>query len=49
MKAFKYPKVEVGKYLYTIIEGQYRKDIQYVGIELSVAHNVTWGDCYTTL
>ena len=45
----KYPKAEVGKYVYAVREVQSREVRQYARIQLSVAHEVTWEDWYTTL
>ena len=42
IKGGKYPEAEVGKYTYAFREGQYRKGRQYVMIQLSVAHDMTW-------
>ena len=49
IKGGKYPNAEVGKYLYDVREGQSIKGRQYVRIQLPVAHDVTWDDCYKTL
>ena len=48
-KGGKHPEAEVGKYVYAVREEQSRESTQYVRIKLSVAHDVTWDDCYTTL
>ena len=45
----KYPKAEVGKYVYAVREGQSRERRQYISIQLSLAHDVTWDYWYTTL
>ena len=42
IKYVKYPEAEVGKYVYSIREGQSRKGRQYVRIQLSISHDVTW-------
>ena len=49
IKERKYPEAEIGKYLYAVREGESREGRQYVGIQLSVAHDFSWGDWYTTL
>ena len=49
IKGGKYPVAEVSKYVYATKEGQSREGIQYVSIQLSVSHVVTWDDWYTTL
>ena len=49
IKGGKYPEAEVGKYLYAFREGQSRKGKKYVRIKLSVAHDKTWDDWYTTI
>ena len=41
IKRGKYPKAEVGKYVYAVREGKSREGIQYVRIQLSVAHDAT--------
>ena len=48
IKGSKYPEAEIVKYLYSVIEGQYIEGRQYVSIQLSVAHDVTWDGWYTT-
>ena len=48
-KGCKYPKTEVGKYVYAVREGKSRESRQYVSIQLSVAHEMAWDDWYTTL
>ena len=48
-KGGKYPEGEVGKYIYAIREGTSRERRKYGRIQLSVAHDVTWDDWYTTL
>ena len=42
IKVGNYAKEEVQKYVYTIREGQSRKGRQYVRIQLSISHDVTW-------
>ena len=42
IKGGKYADKEFGKYVYTVRKGQYREGGQYVRIQLSVAHDVTW-------
>ena len=49
IKSGKYPNSEVGKYVYAVREGQSIEVRQYFRIQLSVAHDVTWDDWYTTL
>ena len=49
IKGGKYPEAEVGKYVYEVREGKSREGRKYVRIQLSVAHDVTWDDWYTTL
>ena len=49
IKGVKYPKAEVGKYVYAVREVPSREGKQYVRIQLSVAHGVIWEECYTTL
>ena len=49
IKGSKCPETEVGKYIYAIREGKFRDGRQYVRIQLSVAHGLTWGNWYTTL
>ena len=48
IKGWKYSKEEFGKYLYAVREVKSREGRQYVNIQLSVAHGVTWYDWYTT-
>ena len=48
IKGGKYPEAEIGKYVYAAREGQYRQVRQYVTIKISVAHDVTWDNWYTT-
>ena len=49
IKGLNYPGTEFGKYIYAIREGQSREGKKYDRIQLSVAHEVTWVECYTTL
>ena len=49
IKGGKYPEAEVGKYVYAVREGQSRDGRQFVMIQLSVAHNMTWYNWYTNL
>ena len=49
IKCGKYPEEEVGKYIYAGRYIQYIEGIQYVRTQLSVAHDVTWDNWYTTL
>ena len=49
IKGGKYPDAEVVKYVYAVREIQSLEVIQYVRIQLSVSHDVTWGDWYITL
>ena len=48
-KGSKYPEEEVWKYVYSIRGVQPREVTQYVRIKLSVAHDVTWDNWYTTI
>ena len=45
----KYPEAEVGKYVFAVREGQSREGRNYVRIQLSISHDVTWNDWYTIL
>ena len=49
IKGGKYPEAEVEKYVYSGIERQSREVLQYVRIQISVTHDVTWDNRYTTL
>ena len=49
IKGGRYPKTEVGKYVYAIREGKSREGRQYVSIKISLDQDVTWDDWYTTL
>ena len=49
IKGGKYPKVEVVQYFYAVREVQSIEEIQYVRIQISIAHDVTWYDWYTIL
>ena len=42
IKGEKYLDAEVGKYVYSVIEGKSREGRQYVWFQLPVAHEVTW-------
>ena len=48
-QGWKIPEAEVGEYIYSVREGQYREGKQHVRIQLSVAHDMTWDNWYTTL